>query len=107
MSKHSTHGRMPIRTTDSITTAKGTTTRPSKESAGGGLSYIDPREERLFRALDDDNDEAVLARDFARMLAQIGLTEDDQRLSESMQALRASIEPDPQLEEALRAILPR
>lgn len=65
---------------------------------------IDPREERLFRALDDDNDEAVLAHDFQRVLAQIGLTADDQRLAESMRALDASLGLDEAVDEQLQQV---
>jgi len=65
---------------------------------------IDPREERLFRALDDDNDEAVLARDLERTLAQVGLATDDRRLKESMSAIRHSVAPDPKLEEQRQKI---
>jgi len=59
---------------------------------------IDPREDRLFRALDDDNDQAVLASDLERTLAQIGLHRDDLRLNESVAAIRAAIAPDPAAE---------
>lgn len=51
--------------------------------------HVDPREERLFRALDDDNDEVLLPRDFERVLAEIGLGAGDHRLRESMAALEA------------------
>ena len=60
-------------------------------------SDIDPREDRLFRALDDDNDEAVLARDLERTLAQIGLRPNDQRLKESMAIIREMIAPELEL----------
>lgn len=56
------------------------------------LEQTDPREERLFRALDDDNDDVVLPQDFVRVLADVGLGADDERLNKSMAALRASME---------------
>ncbi len=56
------------------------------------LSQVDPREERLFRALDDDNDDVLLPRDFERVLADVGLGTDDERLNESMAAIKACIE---------------
>ncbi len=59
---------------------------------------IDQREERLFRALDDDNDDAVLARDLERTLSQMGLFGDDRRLAESMAAIRETTAPDPRQE---------
>ena len=53
---------------------------------------MDEREERLFRSLDFDNDQAMLPRDFERVLAQIGLGRNDRRLQESMTALETYIE---------------
>ena len=72
----------------------------------GGPVYFDPREERLFRALDDDNDEVLLPRDFERVLAEIGLDAQDLRLRESMSALqaRAAQNRPPEAEEAWRKI---
>ena len=48
---------------------------------------IDLREERLFRSLDHDNDSTISPRDFAKVLAEVGLARDDQRIRESMTAL--------------------
>jgi glutaminase len=69
-----------------------------------GGATIDPREERLFRALDDDNDDVMPARDFERVLAQIGLMPDDARLAESLDALRAKEERDSRMERQRRQI---
>jgi glutaminase len=65
---------------------------------------IDLREERLFRALDDDNDEAVRPRDFEQVLAEVGLREDDGRLSESLRALHHRIESARRLDDEARKI---
>lgn len=74
--------------------------------AGDEPKHIDPREDRLFRALDDDNDEVLLPRDFQRVLTDIGLGQDDQRLQESMKALEVCVEQSrpPEEEEAWRKI---
>ena len=52
---------------------------------------IDPRVDRLFRALDDDNDEILSTRHFERVLAESGLGADDQRLRESIAALERHV----------------
>ena len=73
--------------------AAGALTAPSASKAETAPSeQSDPREERLFRALDDDNDNVVLPRDLVRVLTDVGLGADDERLNESMAALRASME---------------
>lgn len=59
---------------------------------GEAVTAIDPREDRLFRSLDYDSDGAVSEREFARVLAEIGLPRDDHRLRESMAALQGVIE---------------
>ena len=51
--------------------AKFTDTDGSLGGGGSGVTSVDPREERLFRALDDDNDEVMQAGDFERVLAPI------------------------------------
>lgn len=53
---------------------------------------VDLREERLFRALDDDNDQAVRLRDFERVFAEVGLKTQDQRLHDSLGLLKHRIE---------------
>jgi hypothetical protein len=69
----------------------------------GVHSFIDQREERLFRALDDDNDDVVTAGDLERTLGEVGLFRDDKRLAESMAAIEEILRPDPKLaEERLR-----
>lgn len=70
---------------------KDHTTSPIAAHERSPSVYIDPREERLFRALDDDNDEILLPRDFERVLAEIGLGPDDRRLHESMAALEECV----------------
>jgi Ca2+-binding EF-hand superfamily protein len=54
---------------------------------------IDPREDRLFRAMDDDNDLAVLAGDLESTLDQIGLSHKDQRLQKSLAAIKEVTTP--------------
>ncbi|MCG8691536.1 MAG: glutaminase A [Minwuiales bacterium] len=49
----------------------------------------DAREERLFRSLDLDNDQRVLPSDLESILADMGLSRNDPRLTESMAALDA------------------
>ncbi len=53
---------------------------------------VDLREERLFRALDDDNDHAVRLRDFERVFAEVGLKSHDKRLHDSLGLLKHRIE---------------
>ena len=53
---------------------------------------IDLREERLFRALDDDNDKAVRPHKFERVLADVGLRDDDKRLHDSLKSLRDQVD---------------
>ncbi len=53
---------------------------------------VDLREERLFRALDDDNDQAVRLRDFERVFAEVGLKSHDKRLHDSLGLLKHRIE---------------
>ena len=65
--------------------------RPVAQAEGAASVHIDPREERLFRALDDDNDEVLLPRHFERVLAEIGLGAHDHRLRESMTALEGHV----------------
>ncbi|MDP6692408.1 MAG: glutaminase [Alphaproteobacteria bacterium] len=74
------------------------------EDIGPSRRDVDQREERLFRALDDDNDDAVLARDLKGTLRDIGLLEDDQRLCESMAAITSALNPNPKTEEENRRI---
>jgi len=57
--------------------------------AGSSPASPDQREERLFRSLDFDNDKAIRARDLERVLAEVGLDRNDQRLRESMMALES------------------
>lgn len=59
---------------------------------GGGkrhttVKHFDGREERLFRSLDLDNDQQVLASDFEQRLNQAGLSADDTRLKDSFAKL--------------------
>jgi|GEM_PF-29434 len=63
----------------------------SAEPSVQDSSALDFREERLFRALDDDNDEAVMPGDLERVLAEVGLARDDQRISQSLSALSRQI----------------
>jgi len=65
---------------------------------------FDIREDRLFRALDDDNDDVVLARDLEGIFRQIGLSGDDSRLAASMAAIRDLTRVDPQREEERRKL---
>ncbi|MGB5834506.1 MAG: glutaminase, partial [Thiohalocapsa sp.] len=53
---------------------------------------VDLREERLFRALDDDNDQAVRLRDFERVFDEVGLRTHDKRLRDSLGLLKHRIE---------------
>lgn len=52
-------------------------------------SELDQREERLFRALDLDNDRQILRTDFYRLLEEVGLRRDDHRLRESLASIEA------------------
>ena len=82
------------------------TREPDAQAAGEAVTAIDPREDRLFRSLDYDNNEAVSAREFARVLAEMGLPRDDHRLRESMAALEERMERNrsPEQEEAAQRI---
>ena len=98
-----------------ISQAHGNFARKTNGSSGGlrivpemtvnaaAAKPVDAREERLFRALDGDNDQQVLASDLEQMLVQAGLRRDDFRLRESMAALdglqRVLAEPDPREQE--------
>ncbi len=68
------------------------------------LARLDLREERLFQALNGSPDEAVRLRDFKQVLADVGLREDDGRLSESLRALRGPMEAARSLDETVRTI---
>ena len=70
----------------------GAVTRPEPRNIELENLEMDEREGRLFRSLDFDNDQAMLPRDFERVLAEIGLGRDDIRLRESMAALEHYIE---------------
>jgi hypothetical protein len=83
------HGKLPEETGVSWV-------QPTTETAN---PVMDEREERLFRSLDFDNDQAMLPRDFERVLAEIGLSRDDMRLRESMAALEQYVEKARSLEE--------
>lgn len=63
------------------------------------IADIDTREDRLFRAMDDDNDLAVLAVDLESTLVRIGLSRNDERLRESLAAIRVFTTPDFETEE--------
>jgi len=63
----------------------------------GSTRAIDAREELLFKSLDLDNDQRILRSDLDRVLAEVGLRENDGRLRASMAALddyRRSLEAD-------------
>jgi glutaminase len=81
-------------------------TDPDAQAGGEAVTAIDPREDRLFRCLDDDNDDAVSTREFARVLADMGLPRDDHRLRESMAALddRVAQNQSPEQEEEAQRI---
>lgn len=79
----------------------------ARPTAGIAVPEMDEREERLFRSLDFDNDQAMLPRDFERVLAEIGLSWDDVRLRESMTALERYIEKIRAPEEDERLKIPR
>lgn len=79
--------------------SKVTETDRSADYSTDHKAEIDQREERLFRALDDDNDDAVLARDLQGTLRSMGLSEDDQRLRQSMAAISDALDPDPRRRE--------
>ena len=72
------------------------------------FSAIDVREERLFRSLDHGNDRTISPRDFAQVLAEVGLARDDQRIRESMAALERYAEcVVPAEESEVRIRIPR
>ena len=72
--------------------AQETPTAKTPSPAGNAGSELDRREERLFRALDLDNDRQILRTDFHRLLDEVGLRRDDHRLRESLASIEAYLE---------------
>lgn len=71
--------------------------------AAESRDLIDQREERLFRSLDIDNDQAILSKDFEQVLRESGLTRDDRRLEASISALDHYLEEQRRAEEDERS----
>lgn len=67
----------------------GTAANVASVGADSADFAADPREERLFRALDDDNDDVLQSGALKRVLSEIGLGADDHRLQQSIAALDA------------------